>query len=325
MSLVTKTERGSQQQLIKKMKLLEEDRDRERARANKSEQERDELREKMAAESLATECEKQSGGPSWKVQEEMLEQGESLGSGGWGEVKEAKLRVAAKYMRKCLKFDSPSKNKFRREMNVMARVNHPNCLRFIGAILGNEMVILTELMTTSLHKRIHTKDEIPLSSPQCFTIAIDVARALNYLHSISPVPIIHRDLSSSNILLRPSYSNGGWLAKVSDYGTANFQDKVKTENPGAKPYEAPESNDPSKQTPKMDIYSFGRILIEMFSGELPLHQCQDDLMKKLDDTNLKNLITRCLGHDIASRPTADQLVVDLQGLRPESTPGPSLS
>ena len=164
-------------------------------------------------------------GPSWEVKEEDLQAtGDVIGIGGWAEVKVAHLKVAAKYLHRQLTYNY-HRQLFQREMAVAARVSHPNLLRFLGAKLQGGMAILTELMPTSLRALVdrgHANPDDRISREHIISIAIDVACALNYLHHMTPDPIIHRDLSSANVLLKPT-PNGGWLAKVSDYGSANFQ------------------------------------------------------------------------------------------------------
>ena len=203
---------------------------------------------------------------------------------------------------------------FRREMDVAARVSHPNLLRFLGARLEGGMAILTEFMPTSLRALVNRRPRQRLSLEHIISIAIDVACALNYLHHMTPDPIIHRDLSSANVLLQPT-PNGGWLAKVSDYGTANFQSRLQTENPGSPVYTAPESHDPALQTPKMDIYSFGVLLVEMCTCEFPAPEHRAELIQSIQYPQLVNVITQCLNEDPDRRQTAAQLVDLLQTMQ----------
>ena len=252
-------------------------------------------------------------GPSWEVKENDLEvTDEQIGRGGWAVVKVAKLKVAAKCLHEQLVYDYHQRL-FRREMDVASRVSHPNLLRFLGARLEGGMAILTEFMPTSLRAVINRRPRQHLSLQHLLSIGIDVARALNYLHNMTPDPIIHRDLSSANVLLKPS-PNGGWLAKVSDYGTANFQSQLQTENPGSPVYTAPESRDPALQSPKMDIYSFGVLLVEMYTCDFPAPECRVELMDSIDHPILLNLIRQCLNEDRDKRPTTAQLVDFLQGM-----------
>ena len=197
---------------------------------------------------------------------------QELGRGAWATVSVAMFsgaRVAAK----CVHNQIVSQHNiqlFKREMDMAARIRHPNLLLFIGATLEGEMVILTELMPTSLRRELQR--EYQMSPRLTISIGLDVSRALNYLHLMRPHPLIHRDISSANILLEP-LPNSRWRAKVSDYGTVNLQENLATIGPGSPCYAAPEANDPTQQSPKMDIFSFGALLMEMLSGELTANRC----------------------------------------------------
>ena len=227
-------------------------------------------------------------------------------------MKVAKLKVAAKCLHNQLVYDY-HRRIFRREMDMAARVSHPNLLCFLGARLEGGMAILTEFMPTSLGALVSQIPRQPLPLEHILSITIDVARALNYLHNMTPDPIIHRDLSSANVLLQPS-PDRGWLAKVSDYGTANFQSRLHTENPGSPVYTAPESHDPALQTPMMDIYSFGVLLVEMCTCDFPVPERRDELIESIDYPRLLNLVRQCLNVDKDRRPTAAQLVDLLQAM-----------
>ena len=149
-------------------------------------------------------------------------------------------------------------------MNIAACVRHPNLLLFIGATLDDsKCIILTELILTNLQCIVPI-----LAQDHVVSIGIDVACGLNYLHLMRPDPIIHRDISSANILVEPT-EFGGYRAKVSDYGSANYLSKVTTMGPGNASYAAPESMNPKLQSPKMDVYSYGILMLEMATGQFP--------------------------------------------------------
>ena len=197
---------------------------------------------------------------------------QELGRGAWATVSVAMFR-GARVAAKCVHNQIVSQHNiqlFKREMDMAARIRHPNLLLFIGATLEGEMVILTELMPTSLRRELQR--EYQMSPRLTISIGFDVAKALNYLHLMRPHPLIHRDISSANVLLEP-LPNGRWRAKVSDYGTVNLQENLATIGPGSPCYAAPEANDPTQQSPKMDIFSFGALLMEMLSGELTANRC----------------------------------------------------
>ena len=196
---------------------------------------------------------------------------QELGRGAWATVSVAMFR-GSRVAAKCVHNQIVSPHNvqlFKREMDMAARIRHPNLLLFIGATLEGEMVILTELMPTSLRRELQR--EYHMSPRLTISIGLDVARALNYLHLMRPHLLIHRDISSANVLLERLIN--GWRAKVSDYGTVNLLQQLDTACPGNPCYSAPEANDPTQQSPKMDIFSFGALLMEMLSGELTANRC----------------------------------------------------
>ena len=192
---------------------------------------------------------------------------EKFGKGAWGKVKVANFRgtrVAAKCYHQIL-LSEHNLRLFRREISMAARLRHPNLVQFIGASIEGELLLVTELMTTSLGALMHRG---ALSEVNITSISLDVARALNYLHVMQPHPVIHRDICSGNVLLDP-LPEDCWKAKVSDYGSVNLLQHLTTAHPGNPFYAAPESKNPDLQTSKMDIYSFGVLLAEMLTNELP--------------------------------------------------------
>ena len=286
------------------------------ARANELQQRLEEVEGREHERSVVQEqaIAAEQRGPSWEVREDELEvTDEELGCGGWAKVKVANLKVAAKVLHDQLIYEY-HRQLFRREMDMAARVSHPNLLRFLGARLEGGMAILTEFMPTSLRALVNRQPQQQLPVNHILSISIDVASALNYLHHMTPDPMIHRDLSSANVLLQPT-PDGGWLAKVSDYGTANFQSQLQTENPGSPVYTAPESLNPAQQSPKMDIYSFGVLLVEMCTCDFPAPERCDELIASIRHPRLVALIIQCLRDSKDRRPTAAQLVDILQAMQ----------
>ena len=237
---------------------------------------------------------------------------EEIGRGGWAVVKVAHfrgLRVAAKCLHEDLVYPY-HRNIFQREMSFAAKLRHPNLLQFIGATVEPAMIILTEVMPTSLRALVN---RTRLTNKQIVSIALDVARALNYLHLMRPHPILHRDLSSANVLLEPTPEDG-WRAKVSDYGTANFSQYLRTENPGSPVYSAPEARNPDLQSAKMDIYSFGVLLIEMCTSEFPVPEMRPRLIPTIAHAQLVALIRSCLAPDRHQRPRCSVVIERLDAI-----------
>ena len=195
---------------------------------------------------------------------------EKLGEGSYANVEVGifrGLRVAVKSLHTIIISDY-NLALFSREMSIASRVRHPNLVQFIGATKVGNPLILTELMSTSLHKELQMNQ---LSSQQIVSIAKDVALGLNYLHLFKPQPIIHRDISSPNILLKPCTGSAGYEAKVADYGTAKLQQGTSTGTvmPGNPAYAAPEAPIPDQHSPAMDVYSYSVLLMEMILRSPP--------------------------------------------------------
>ena len=174
-----------------------------------------------------------------------------LGRGGWGSVNEGTYcgcTVAVKQIHELI-LSPHNINLFEREMNIASKCRHPHLLQFIGATKDEGTpLFVTELMEKSLRTLLEQRQ---LSETEIAVISLDVARALNYLQQKKPEPIIHRDVSSANVLL---WRQGDqWRGKVSDYGTANFIQQTMTVAPGAMIYSAPEALT-SKQTVKVSFY-----------------------------------------------------------------------
>ena len=174
-------------------------------------------------------------------------------------------------------------------------------------------IILMELMPTSLHQEL---EKSLLSHLQIIKIATDVSAALNNLHLWTP-PILHRDVSSPNVLLEPS-GNGIWKAKLSDYGSANLVQSISAGSvaPGNPFYAAPEAKFPDQHTPAMDVYSFGVLLMEMILRQPPgsktaIRAAQSETIRWLA---MKSLVQKCIVQERKNRLSIVKVLTDLERL-----------
>ncbi|XP_022810301.1 protein fem-1 homolog B-like [Stylophora pistillata] len=244
--------------------------------------------------------------PDWVISRDQIQLTDKcLGKGGWGTVVEGKYcgcAVAVKQMHDAILSDY-NRGLFKREMNIAARCRHPCLLQFIGATNdeGNPLFV-TELMKSSLRALLKQRS---LQSAEVFVISLDVARALNYLHEKRPSPIIHRDISSANVLLwREDHQ---WRGKVSDYGTANFKEDSMTACPGSRIYSAPEALTET-QTVKLDVYSFGVLLCEICIREQPEPERRSEQVAMVNNRELQALIRRCLSRTPEKRPSMEDII-----------------
>ena len=160
--------------------------------------------------------------PFWEISKKDVElTGVDIGKGRWSVVREATYRgdrVAAR----CLYSKIISEDNFKvfiECLDTAAKLRHTNLLPFIGAVLEEEPIIITELMPFNLKKVLEKKGQ--LLNYQIVGIALDVARALNFLHTAKPDPVVHGDLTSTSVLLEQGRGSS-WRAKLSDFMTAKF-------------------------------------------------------------------------------------------------------
>ena len=199
--------------------------------------------------------------PDWVIARDQIQLTDNyLGRGSYGSVLEGRYCgcvVAVKQIHELI-LSEYNRRLFEREMSIAATCRHPCLLQFIGATCDEESpLFVTELMESSLRALLEQR---PLSSTEVSVVSMDVARALNYLHLKKPSPIIHRDISSANVLL---WRQGDqWRGKVSDYGTAKFMQQTMTVCPGARIYSAPEAFTTNQTEKVFLIYMFVIVIFQ---------------------------------------------------------------
>ncbi|PRQ38417.1 putative protein kinase RLK-Pelle-LRR-IX family [Rosa chinensis] len=207
-----------------------------------------------------------------------------LGRGGFGVVYKGELhdgtKIAVKKMESVAVGTKGLMNGFQAEISVLTRVRHRHLVALLGyCINGNERLLVYEYMaqgTLTQHLFDWRENGVtPLTWKQRVTIALDVARGVEYLHSLAQQSFIHRDLKPSNILL-----GDAMRAKVADFGLVkNAPDgkySVETRVAGTFGYIAPEYAATGKVTTKVDVYAFGVVLMELMSGRKALDDTMPD-------------------------------------------------
>ena len=262
--------------------------------------------------------------PSWKIDRSVLKRipQTDLGVGAWGAVYSAEFKgekVAIKHAHRDLLSIQGTVEKVKREISVLAHIHHPNLVRFIGAVLDNDVeskrdvpIIVLELLDMNL-RTAYTSES--LSQATMASIFCDVAYALHYLHE-QTTPIIHRDVSSPNILLK-KLPNHFYRAKVSDFGSANLARQSTTAGAGAIIYTAPEMfpqedfmAEQPEQTVKVDVYSFGIVMLEVVCREMPVREKRQILLQICESRwkVVYDLIQRCTKVSPCDRPKMREIL-----------------
>ena len=277
----------------------------------------------------------------------------SLGVGSCGAVYRAKcdqLVCAVKVLHPILfQTRDPSAyrivERFQQEIDFLSRLRHPNIIQYLGSCPDPESrlpVLFMELMDeslTSFLERPASANPPPLPLHIQVDIAHDVAQALSHLHRHE---VLHRDLSSNNVLLIGSH----W-AKVTDFGMARLLGAdprlTQTYCPGTNGYMSPEAlADPPNYTTKLDVFSCGVLLVQlvtriwpnpeprMYTAQVsdprfPLQQVLvvvPELERRREHLDLvppthplRQLALNCIKDKEEERPTAEQLCSDLVALK----------
>ncbi|CAF3194701.1 unnamed protein product [Rotaria socialis] len=269
----------------------------------------------------------------WEIRaEDLLSRGRMVGRGTYGSVYKAEVRLHGLVALKELNFVSPTPSQFqafRNEVIALKKITHQNTLNFYGYILTPRFAIVTQWCEGStLYKHIHVLDR-HWKINQLIDIARQICQGMSYLHDRG---IIHRDLKSSNVFLdmcnEPDDAEVSFRVKIGDFGLAAVKTVLaesvnqQFQPTGSVLWMAPEviqQKDPNCYSTSADIYAYGCVLFEMFSGKLPhtpisnkeqimwlvgkgrlklkVEQCRDDT-----PTEITNLIRQCTEFDHEKRP-----------------------
>lgn len=197
-----------------------------------------------------------------------IQLGRMIGEGAFGKVHEGKWRgksVAVKLLI-CQDLRSDILHEFQSEVEIMSVLRHPNICRLLGACMDppHRALVVELLQRGSLWGVLRTNRRIIDFNMRC-KFLYDTAKGMSYLHHFER-PILHRDLKSPNLLVDKNYN-----IKISDFGLARVKAHVQTMtgNCGTVQWMAPEVLSNQKYTEKADVFSFGIVAWEVFTGECP--------------------------------------------------------
>ena len=264
-----------------------------------------------------------------------------LGHGSYATVQELEymgLKCAGKKIHEVLLRQGDNSyyvRRFEEECRLLSQVRHPNVVQFLGVHFQRGVrvpILIMEYLPTNLTSCIEQYGILP--NEIGYYILHDVALGLCYLHSQTP-PIIHRDLSSNNVLLTANMTG-----KISDLGVARIlnltplQVSRMTQTPGTPAYMPPEVMvaNPIYDT-SVDEFSYGILMIHMFSGRWPEPQVGPNRMEEGrlipvteaerrevylraigNEHPLMDLFMRLINNDPQVRPHASEIVERLAAM-----------
>ncbi|GKV23373.1 hypothetical protein SLEP1_g33108 [Rubroshorea leprosula] len=244
--------------------------------------------------------------------------------GGFGCVFQGTLPGGAQIAVKCLDGFGPVRKSFIAEVETIGSIHHFNLVRLFGfcAEKSNMLLAYEYMCNGSLDQWIFHTDKALVLGWQCRRkIILDIAKGLAYLHEGCRQKIIHLDIKPQNILLDENFN-----AKVSDFGLSKLvgreQSQVVTTMRGTPGYMAPEWLN-SVITEKVDVYSFGIVVLETLCGrknvdrslpEEDTHLCNEEMQSNATEVvEMMKVAAWCLQGEYASRPSMSIVVKFLEG------------
>jgi len=247
---------------------------------------------------------------------------EELGAGSFGHVylvthKTTKAKYAIKAIDKRNKSNQNEKPYFRREIEVMYKIHHPNVVKLYGHFEDNNYCyfIMEYIAKGNIYQLIPHDNKKRLNAKIVASLMKDVISSVYYLHHMKPI-IIHRDIKPENVLLGDNL-----VAKLTDFGWSNYmqEDEKRQTVCGTPIYLAPEIIKEDGHDEKVDIWCIGVLLFELITGNVPFQGNDIDTLKENilhlriswpKDINIdaKNLIKKILKLDPNSRISLEEML-----------------
>ncbi|KAL3377834.1 hypothetical protein AABB24_003969 [Solanum stoloniferum] len=267
------------------------------------------------------------GSDDWEIDIRLLKFENKVASGSFGDLYKGTYcsqEVAIKVL-KPENLNMDMVKEFSQEVFIMRKIRHKNVVQFIGACTRPpNLCIVTEFMTRgSIYTFLH-KQRGAFKLPTLLKVAIDVSKGMSYLHQNN---IIHRDLKTANLLM-----DEHGVVKVGDFGVARVQTQtgVMTAETGTYRWMAPEVIEHKPYDHKADVFSFGIVMWELLTGEIPyayltplqaaigvVQQGLRPTIPKSTHPKLAELLEKCWQQDPTQRPDFSEILDILKQLTRE--------
>ncbi|XP_024545613.1 G-type lectin S-receptor-like serine/threonine-protein kinase At2g19130 [Selaginella moellendorffii] len=276
-----------------------------------------------------------------------------IGSGGFGVVYEGVLQDGFKVAVKRIENSNQGHKQFKAEVRVIGSINHKNLVQLKGFCSHSACYFLVYeyVANGSLDKWIYSQEKLGWDTR--FAIIVDIAKGISYLHDECTTRVLHLDIKPQNILLDENFG-----VKIADFGLSRMVEKGEMSNVmtmvrGTPGYMAPEWLQ-LRVSDKLDVYSFGIVVLEVATGLQALHTCvscgtsprflatwivnnlrtgkmvqmlDKKLQQEMDDTSRKVQVEKllrigvwCIQPDPRQRPAMVDVVKMLEGSAEVSDP-----
>ena len=245
-----------------------------------------------------------------------------LGAGSFGHVylathNKTNVNYAIKAINKKDKTNIEEKPYFRREVEVMYKIHHPNVVKLYSHFEDNNYCyfIMEYIQKGNIFSLIPQDKKRRISTQVVASLMKDIISAVYFLHNMNP-PIIHRDIKPENVLLSEKFE-----AKLTDFGWSNYiqEDEKRTTVCGTPIYLAPEIIKEQGHDEKVDLWCIGVLLFELTTGSVPfpgndIETLESNILKlKIQwpkDINIdaKNLIMKILKLDPKARISLPEML-----------------
>ena len=259
-----------------------------------------------------------------------------LGRGGMGVVYKAedeklKRPVALKFLRSDVLEDEEHKERFLREAQAAAALDHPNIctVHEIDEVDGETFIAMAYIEGQTVKDKIA---ERPLKLNEALDIAIQTAQGLQAAHEKG---IVHRDIKGANLMVTPQR-----LVKVMDFGLAQLAEQSRLTKTatilGTPAYMSPEQAQRLPTDRRTDVWSLGVVIYEMMTGRLPFEGerqqavlyaiAQEDpepitALRVGVPTELDFIVSKAMAKDAAERyQHVEEMIVDLRNLNRPAAP-----
>eukprot|EP00011_Vannellida_sp_DIVA3-517-6-12_P014246 CAMPEP_0114616352 /NCGR_PEP_ID=MMETSP0168-20121206/6642_1 /TAXON_ID=95228 ORGANISM="Vannella sp., Strain DIVA3 517/6/12" /NCGR_SAMPLE_ID=MMETSP0168 /ASSEMBLY_ACC=CAM_ASM_000044 /LENGTH=326 /DNA_ID=CAMNT_0001827463 /DNA_START=158 /DNA_END=1137 /DNA_ORIENTATION=- len=255
----------------------------------------------------------------WRLDMSEIEMGAVIGRGAFGEVRKGLYCGTPVAVKKIVIQEEEDELYVKREVNVLKSMRHPNIMTFMGLHKdGKELHIVSEYVSKGDLRCLIKKKDVEISWYHRGRIAMDIARAIAYLHSRK---VIFRDLKSKNVLLDEYFR-----AKICDFGFARLTEQSRGARAmtlcGTDDWMAPEVILGMEYDTQADVFSFGIVLFELITRQKVSEALQRSPMDAFDldqektrkllpadcPKSFSDLAFRCASYEPDNRPDFIEIV-----------------